>query len=272
MLIWPAGGIGLAAFLLNPRRLWPALTLAFYIAGILADVFLANRIFLSAVGYMTGNMVKSIRCAWFISYVSPDFQIFTRVKEILALSIGAILINAFSAFIGAGSSLLINGDSFSESWRNWFVADELGILLVCPFIICWISYYKSSFVGLHPKKVIEFILFILIWTLICYVLFYHLNPSVFFVFRPYMMVALISWPAVRFGMKGVTLATLTSFLIVIISSIITSLNSPWFETNNDFSLFLIHFQIFLMFLTFLGYLLSAFYSGLKRTEVFLRKS
>src|ERR1035438_9022409 len=37
MLIWPAGGIGLAAFLLNRRRLWPLLTLAFYFAGITAD-------------------------------------------------------------------------------------------------------------------------------------------------------------------------------------------------------------------------------------------
>jgi len=66
MAVWPAGGVALAAFLLIPYRLWPALIAAFCISGVSADVFLANRPFLAAVGYMTGNMVESLGCAWLI--------------------------------------------------------------------------------------------------------------------------------------------------------------------------------------------------------------
>ena len=106
MLVWPAGGVALAALLLNPRRLWPALTLAFYVSGIAADVFLAGRSFMTGVGYMTGNMVESLGCAWLIVYWAGDFRRFTRVKEILALIVGVVLVNAFSSCIGAGTRCL----------------------------------------------------------------------------------------------------------------------------------------------------------------------
>ena len=85
MLIWPAGGVGLAAFLLYPRRLWPAMTVAFFISGVVADIFLAERSFMSSAGYMTANIVESILCAQLIFYVSNDFKRFNLVKEIIAL-------------------------------------------------------------------------------------------------------------------------------------------------------------------------------------------
>ena len=60
VLIWPAGGIGLAAFLLNRRKLWPYLALAFFIAGISASIFLAHLSFLISFSFMTANMIESI--------------------------------------------------------------------------------------------------------------------------------------------------------------------------------------------------------------------
>ena len=42
MAIWPAGGIGLAALLLNPLRFWPAIILCLYAAGVSADVFFSE--------------------------------------------------------------------------------------------------------------------------------------------------------------------------------------------------------------------------------------
>lgn len=57
----PAGGIGLAAFLLIKRRYWALLTVAFYCSGIAADVLLTNRTFISSFGYMTANMAELLR-------------------------------------------------------------------------------------------------------------------------------------------------------------------------------------------------------------------
>src|ERR1035441_2190005 len=36
--VWPAGGIGLAALLLSPRRRWPLVLALLFLAGILADL------------------------------------------------------------------------------------------------------------------------------------------------------------------------------------------------------------------------------------------
>jgi PAS domain S-box-containing protein len=272
MLVWPAGGIGLASFLLNPRRLWPALILAFYFAGISADVLLSNRSFITAVGFMTGNMVESVGCASFILYISPDFQKFTRVKEILALLAGAVFINAFSACIGAGTSVLTRDALFFNSWRLWYIGDALGIFLICPFIVSWFTGFKKSLTDLRLEIILESIAFMFIWSIICYLVFYRANHNLFFVFSPYMLVALIAYPAVRLGTRGVTLALIILLSITILGSQAVTLHSPWFESNDDFSLFLIHLQIFLIFLAIVGYLFSAFYSGLKATEGLLQKS
>ena len=272
MLIWPAGGIGLAAFLLNPRRLWPFFTIAFYIAGISADVFLADRSFISGVGFMTGNMVESIGCAWLILYISRDFQKFTQVREVLALIVGTVLINAFSACIGAGTSVLTRGASFIESWESWYISDSLGILLVGPFIVSWISNVKDAITYLRSKKLIEAVAFFLVWTIISYILFYQPNRILLLAFHSYMLVALLAWPAIRFGMRGLTLALAILFIIAIGSTEIVNLSSPWGGANTDITRRLLENQIFLIFLAFVSYLMSAIYSGRMRAESSLKKS
>ena len=272
MLIWPASGIALAAFLLNPRRLWPVLTLAFYLTGIAADIFLAHRPFLSGVGYMTASMVESVSCAWFIIYISRDFKRFTNYREVLALIAGAVSINALSACIGAGTIVLTQEVSFLESWRSWYIVDGLGILLITPLIVSWIGNFKSAIGGLKLKKIIESIAFLLIWTLISYVIFFQKDSVIVWGFHRYILVALLAWPVVRFRMRGVTLAIMILFIISIFSKGIFDANSHWAGRNTITAQALLQDQVFLVFLAFVGYLLSAFYSGLRLAEGLLRKS
>ncbi len=154
MLVWPAGGVSLAAFLLNPRRLWPSLTFAFYISGIAADFFLAGRSFMTGVGYMTANMVESIGCAWLILHWSGGFRRFTQVTEILALIAGTIFVNALSSCIGAWTSVLTRGASFAGSWQTWYISDGLGVLVMGPFIVAWIN-IRDLIVRFRLKILIE---------------------------------------------------------------------------------------------------------------------
>lgn len=121
MAIWPAGGIGLAALLLSPYQRWPALVLAFYIAGVTADVFFAHRQILAGVGYMTANMVESVGCAWLIIKMNGKNIRFDRINEVFALILGTVFINAVSSCIGAGTAYFIKGASFSNAWFSWYV-------------------------------------------------------------------------------------------------------------------------------------------------------
>src|ERR1019366_8690250 len=55
--IWPAGGIGLAALLLSPRRRWPVVLSILFLASILADL-LSGRSLLAGIGVMTANVIE----------------------------------------------------------------------------------------------------------------------------------------------------------------------------------------------------------------------
>ena len=272
MLVWPAGGIGLAAFLLNRRRLWPFLTLAFFIAGITADILLAHRSLLSGVGFMTGNMVESMGCAWLILSVSGDFRNFDRIKEVVALMIGAVLINAFSSCIGAFTSVLASGVSFGDSWKSWYIADGLGILLVGTFFVSWTHKFKAFIVGLNLKKIIEGVVFMIVWLISTYIIFYQEKNKLFFGFHPYLLVALLVWPAIRFRMKGVTLVLVILFIFMLFSPAIVNGPSPWGGPDIDLVRRLLEMQLFLAFLAIVSYLMSAGYTSLKNSEGALRES
>src|ERR1019366_6511501 len=90
--IWPAGGIGLAALLLSPRRRWPVLLSILFLASILADL-LFGRSLLAGIGVMTANVIESLAGAWLISRWCGEAVRFYRVKEVLALIACATAVN-----------------------------------------------------------------------------------------------------------------------------------------------------------------------------------
>jgi PAS domain S-box-containing protein len=264
MLIWPAGGIGLAAFLLFPRRLWP----------VLADVFVADRSFMEGVGYMTGNMVESIGTAWLILFFSKDFRNFSKINEVITLIAGSIFINAISACIGAGTSVLTRNALFAEAWKSWYIADGLGMLLVGPFIIVWFRNFRKSFNSLSFKIIIESFFCILTWAIISFLIFFPDKTNRIFDFHSYYLVAFIAWPAIRFGQHGVTLALIILFIIAIVSPAVIHGPSPWTAVNrpDNLSYRLIELQIFLVFLAIVGYLMAAAYENLMHVEKVLKES
>ena len=271
MLIWPASGVGLAAFLLIPRRLWPALTLAFYVSGIVANVLLTDRSLMTGAGYMTGNMIESIGCAWLILYVAGDFRNFTRVKEILALIAGAVVVNGFSGCIGAGVSVLTRGASFTESWQSWFISDGLGILLVGPFIVVWLG-VKEAITGLRLNKVIEGMAITAIWVLINLFIFRSSSINNQTMFPTFILAGLLVWVALWLGQRGVTLALILLFVIAIGSPPILHGPSPWVGPDTDLSQRLAKLQLFLGMMAVIGYLMAAGQADRRRALDDLRES
>ncbi len=271
MLVWPAGGIGLAAFLLNPRRLWPALTLALYGAGILADLLLAHRPLLTSVGYMTANMVESICCAWLILGLAGEFKGFNQIREVQALILGAIFINAISASIGAATSALTQGGSFSGSWVSWYIADGLGLLLVGPFVVSWFG-RQGACSRLPAKRVMEGILFAGVWLFVLWGVFYpEPNPS-HLDLHPYALVAVLVWPAMRLGLRGVTLALMLLFVVAIISPAMYSGPSPWPGLDSDATSRMLELQKFLGIMASVGFLLSAVHTELAHAQGLVREA
>jgi signal transduction histidine kinase/integral membrane sensor domain MASE1 len=263
MAVWPAGGIGLAAFLLSPYRRWPVLVLAFYIAGVTADVVLARRPFFTGMGYMTGNMVESLGCAVLILKISRKNVRFDRIQEVLALILGTIFVNAVSACIGAGTGVLSGSSSFGYAWLSWYVSDGLGVLIITPVIVTWAK-LREGIPNLQSFRPFESAGFILFW---CVVAWFSLDPShsLFPVAPyPYMLIALLAWPAFRLGQHIVS----TAVVLLAVFAIANLLLHPSVSSlgGKDVTEQLLLTQLFLGFAATTGYLLAATHAEAQAAE------
>ncbi|MBN1888438.1 MAG: MASE1 domain-containing protein [Thermoflexales bacterium] len=201
--VWPASGIGLAALLLSPRRLWPAIAGALFAAGYSADL-LAGRSALASLGFMTANVTESLVSAWLISSTCGYGVRFDRVKQVAALLVAAVHVNAVTASIGAGAAVLVSHTSFWSFWLTWWTTSGLGIVLVTPLIVSWAGVRDLS--GLRWKRALEAGAFMLVWCALAWSSFNAVAVFLPFTSRPYLLMALLAWPALRYGQRGAALA------------------------------------------------------------------
>lgn len=257
MAIWPAGGVGLAALLLSPRRLWPAILVTLFAVGYSADL-LAGRSAVGSLGFMTANVLESLSCAWCMTrWCGPDVR-FARIREISALIFAASVLNACTALLGAGAAVLAHAESFFEFWLAWWISDGLGILLVTPLIVAMLRAERPLW-SIRPGRAIEWLLFMAVWLVVSWISFEPgfsdhpvLTP------HPYMLVVILAWPALRFGQRTVSAALLALAAIAILSKAVTVGPSLW--GGNNPMVRLLEVQNFLAFTGIMAYLVTATYA------------
>jgi PAS domain S-box-containing protein len=250
--IWPAAGIGLVALLRHPRRLWPAILAAIFLAGNAANL-LSGRPLANSVGFMAANVLESSLCAWLITQWCGPSPRFSRVREIGALVVAASLVNAGSALVGAATAKFAGIASYWHFWRTWMVADGLGILLVAPCLTAWLD-FRPAKPGTRRDHGLESLLFLGLWTLLSWLSFHPpVRPPL--LPQPYMLVALLAWPALRLGQRPLTLG-----LLVLAGMAVSSpLKSFDFltQTNTDAVERLLTLQIFLGVTAVTSFLMAA---------------
>ncbi|MBI4979252.1 MAG: PAS domain S-box protein [Spirochaetes bacterium] len=262
MAVWPVGGIGLAALLLNERRLWPHILIAFFIAGNSANLIVGRPI-PASLGFMTANICESLISALLITGFSRTAVRFDRVSQVLLLSIAAVAVNAGTALIGAGTAAVTSKASFWMFWRTWWIADGLGILIVTPIIVT-LADVKNSVRSIRIFPALEFLFFMALWNMFAYLLFNHADLAHAYYLQPYMLTALIVWAALRFGIAGTSAAAIFLTAIMITSGAVQTGPLSW--GGEDMEARLLQSQVFVGLCSFTGYLLAAGYAQLRNAE------
>ena len=251
MAIWPAAGVGLAALLLSPRRLWLPILVALFVAGYSADL-LAGRSPVSSVGFVIANLLESLSCAWCMTRWCGERIRFVRIKEISALVFAAMGLNALTACLGAGAATLTHAAPFFTFWLSWWISDGLGILLVTPAIVTLLRADGPRW-GVRRERAAEGLLFMLLWGVVAWMVF---EPrSIRMPPHPYMLLALITWPAFRLGGRTVSLSLLVLAVIAIVSKTVVSGPSIWGGTTPEARL--LDIQMFLGCAGVVSYYFSA---------------
>ena len=263
MAIWPASGVALAALLLNPRRLWPALIATQVTWGVAADVMFAGRTFPASMGFVGASTLEAAGCAYLITRVCGDGIRFDRVRELLTLAIAAVFVNGATACIGAATAALSAGDSFWTIYPTWWTSNGLGILLVTPAIVSWRNFHDLFDDGLS-HRLIEAVAFWIVWCIGGWLAFNVTATSYPMVPSPYMLSVLLVWPALRIGQRGVTLALVVLAVYGVLSSTIAEGASPLGGTTPHERLLLL--QAYLGITGIMGFLLASSWAETKAAE------
>ncbi len=251
--IWPAAGIALASLLLSPRRLWPVLLGCLFAAGLAANLTTPRPLLVSA-GLMSANICETAGSAWLITRLCGNHIRFARIREVLALTASAILINAASALIGAATASLALGSRFMTFYGTWWVADGLGLLLVTPLIMAW-AYPLRMRTWLRQGRCIETACLFALGCATAWFSFGQDAAKVPVEIKPYLLYVLVVWAALSLGPR--VTATLLSSLSVIVIGCTAAGIGPFPLGGEDAPQHLLAVQVFLGVLGLTGLALAA---------------
>jgi len=200
---WPPSGFMLGVLLWRPRREWPLLVLAFFVANVVANGIGAGRI-PTSLGFGFANCVESLAAAWLLIRFLGAPLTMGKLREVIGLiTLATLVSNAFTAMLGAAVTTLGFGAPFWSSWRVWWIADSVGMLLVTPVIVSWAASGRPRLESLSRLRILEGAALFTSMTTVAYFVFSSkLTDSNFFLPLPYATFPFLLWAAGRFGEQG----------------------------------------------------------------------
>ncbi|MEW6119848.1 MAG: diguanylate cyclase [Pseudomonadota bacterium] len=215
-IFWLPNGILLAALLLAPKRDWPVYLFAAVLAEVLADM---HRFTLGqALGFAAINLSECLLAAILLRRVASPFT-FNRLRHAVWFGVIALLLApGLAALPGAAIHASAAGAqiSFWSYWRIWWVGDSLGVLMVVPLVLGWLSDRRKVrwWSALEASAVVATAL------ALAWMIFAQTGEETgWLVDSPILMLLVLLWPAIRFGVHE----TAGVGLLIAVVAILTNL-------------------------------------------------
>ncbi|WP_083706951.1 PP2C family protein-serine/threonine phosphatase [Intrasporangium flavum] len=135
--LWPPTGIAVAAFLLQDRRRWTAVTVAVLLAAFAVNLPISTGPVPAAVTAL-GNAAAPLVAALLLRRVGFRRQLDRRRDALAIVLLGALASMLVSATVGAGTLAASGSIPMSElpsAWAVWWTGDAMGVLVVTPFLL-----------------------------------------------------------------------------------------------------------------------------------------
>jgi signal transduction histidine kinase/CheY-like chemotaxis protein len=256
-LIWPPTGIALSFLLIFGSRFWPSIALAALLVNLMTGASLPG-----ALGIATGNTLEAVVGFYLCRSRQMGFHLsLDRLDDVITLIFrGALFSTVVSASIGVGSLFLTGSLGFDQlipTFRQWWIGDAMGDLVVAPLILTWVAQQKiERFVW----RRVTFLRDILI-SLACAVLSVVVLSGMFKdnlapivgLKGIYILIPLQLWTSMRFGQRGSTLL----LFFISAAGLIYTLNGVGPFADSPIQIDLQHLAIFLVVITTTALLVSA---------------
>lgn len=213
--IWAPAGIALAAILLRGYTIssWV------FAASVAVNLYTGAPI-MAALLIGAGNTLEYLVGAYLILRFADPAYLFRRFRDTLTFIAVAYVMGIVGATIGVGALWLVGlvpQGEFVLTWLTWRMGDSLGVLVLVPFIVSWMSSYTYP-VGSPREHVGETVA--LLGTLLAVNLLNFVRPFALPPSQPLLYLASLplAWAAVRFGPRGVAIANLINLTIALVAT------------------------------------------------------
>jgi diguanylate cyclase (GGDEF)-like protein/PAS domain S-box-containing protein len=195
--VWPPAGFALAVLLVRGRHLWPGVALgALAVNGLDGGVPLG-----SALGVTAGNTVAAVTAAALLGRLGSRTSL-QRTRGVAAFVVVAVLSSGLSATVGTISLHLgevVSADGYWTALRMWWLGNALSALVATPALLSALTLSVGG--RLRPR--LEFVTFLVVVGVTGLRI---IGPAGY----PYLALPLVAWGALRWGLPGASLATLTT--------------------------------------------------------------
>lgn len=132
--VWPADAVILALLLTSPRRRWPAIVLAGWLANLVANGVTRGWM-PGLVLYGAINMAQTVLAAVLLQKSDSGIDLLANTRSVVRfLLIAGLLAPLLGATAGSLVSMLNYGQTFGPSFVRWLASNGLGLVIVTPFL------------------------------------------------------------------------------------------------------------------------------------------
>lgn len=198
-VFFPAAGLTVAVLCRMPTRAWPVIVLAVWTAEVVVDLWYGLPPG-AAVGFGLANVVEPALGAFLVVRAVGRPVDVGRAKGLAAfLALAVLVAPVAGGIVGATTDAWFGPD---RGWwpflARWWVGDGLGVLVVGTTILAWTGSPSHT----QRSRLVSWLVIVAVAVVDVAVFWREQLPLA------YLMVAGLVWIALRFGIRGVTLASL----------------------------------------------------------------
>jgi len=254
--VWPAYGVALGAFLLYGYRIWPAVASAAFVIA-----FASPESYWTALGQAAGTTLAALT-GLFLLRVIGNFNVsIARLRDALALvflgGLGSAIVSASIGTFVLRASHVQAYSGLGSAWLIYWLGDSTGALLVTPLMLTLPEVFRIR----GWRRLAEFFCLLGILVACCTVVFGDL-PVVPVRMVAFVILPVIIWAAVRFG---VSVVALSIFIVATIATVETALGSGSFLAGTPFANG-IQLDVFFTILPLTGLTFAALYAERERAQ------
>ncbi|HTN74297.1 MAG TPA: MASE1 domain-containing protein [Pirellulaceae bacterium] len=219
---WPANGLLLVALLISPRSQWPLLLLWTAAVNHFTNVVWHGQPPVLSLMFTTANALECFGAALTLNFWARGRLRMENLQHMLVMiGCGGFLFPMLGATIGSLALQWQYGDvDLAITWRLWWASDALGMLVVAPLCLVWLANSKRSTEHWTAPRLMEFVFVAALLVLLTIRIFG--SPQALFPIEeivrirfPVVLIPVLIWITLRFGVRGATLGNATVACLVI---------------------------------------------------------